>query len=179
MGLALELDNSTTVMQNAEAKGKYYFNVKPKETHVNGTCSESRANLYVAFPEGSIHLVFVKDGKIYYIHEVSVNFTLNSAERWGGTARNLKLLSTDIGYFVKCKTTPTVKLADNLYLTMADVKLQAFNIHNGVLGKEEVCTYDRNKIGVAIAVTVLVIIIIGIITYFICHKKRSSAYQRI
>ncbi|XP_077344019.1 lysosome-associated membrane glycoprotein 3 isoform X2 [Lithobates pipiens] len=179
MGLAFELDNSTAVMQNKDAKVKWYFNLNPETTTGNGTCNESTATLIVTFPQGSIHFVFVKEKKIYYIDEVSVNFTWNSAEHWDGTARNLKLLSTDVGYAVKCKTTPTVKLASNLSLSIADVKLQAFDIHGGVFGKEEVCSYDRNMIAVAVAVTILIIIIIGIVIAFICHKKRSSGYQQI
>ncbi|XP_040205380.1 lysosome-associated membrane glycoprotein 3 isoform X2 [Rana temporaria] len=179
MGLALELDNSTTVMQDKDAKVKWYFNVNPETTTANGTCNESTATLILTFPQGSIHFVFVKDKKIYYIDDVSVNFTWNSAEHWIGTARNLKLLSTDVGYATKCKTTPTVKLASNLSLSMADVKLQAFNLTDGVFGKEEVCSYDRNMIAVAVAVTILIIIIIAIVIFFICHKRRSSGYQRI
>ncbi|XP_018422560.1 PREDICTED: lysosome-associated membrane glycoprotein 3 [Nanorana parkeri] len=120
----------------------------------------------------------VKESKIYYIDEISVNFSWSS-EHWNGTDGKLKLLSTDVGYAVKCKNTPTVKMASNLQLTMADVTLQAFDIRNDTRGKEAACSYDRNMIAVAIAVTVLIVIIIAIIIYFICHKKRSSGYQRI
>ncbi|XP_073482394.1 lysosome-associated membrane glycoprotein 3 isoform X2 [Aquarana catesbeiana] len=179
MGLALELDNSTKVMQDKDAKVKWYFNVKPETTTGNGTCNESTATLILTFPQGSIHFVFVEEKKIYYIDEISVNFTWNSTEHWNGTARNLTLLRTDVGYAAKCKSTPTVKLAGNLSLSIADVKLQAFHIRDGTFGKEEVCSYDRNMIAVAVAVTILIIVIIGIVIYFICHKKRSSGYQHI
>ncbi|XP_072264265.1 lysosome-associated membrane glycoprotein 3 isoform X2 [Pyxicephalus adspersus] len=171
MGLELQLENSS--------KGKWYFNVNPKDTYRNGTCSAFRANLFLKFPEGSINFVFVKESKMYYIDEVSVNFSWNSTERWNGTARKLKLLSTDIGYSVKCKNTPTVNLAENLQLVIADVQLQAFDLHEGVFGKETVCRYDRNVIAWAIAVVVIIVIVIAIIIYFICYKKRSSGYERI
>lgn len=178
MGLELELDNAT-VMQAKESKGKQYFNVNPKMTSIQGTCGESRANLQVVFPEGFISFAFLKESKQYHIEEISVNFTWNSAEHWNGTSGTLKLLSTYNGYSVKCTRTPTVNLTGNIILSMADVKLQAFEIHDNNFGKEELCFEDRNTIAVAIGVTVIILIIIAIIIYFICHKRRSSAYQRI
>ncbi|XP_063772412.1 lysosome-associated membrane glycoprotein 3 isoform X2 [Pseudophryne corroboree] len=171
MGLELELENST--------KKKNYFNIEPKHTTANGTCGDKKANLLLTFSEGTIYFVFVKESKVYYINEVTVNFSLASAGHWNGTASKLKLLSTDEGYSVKCKNTPTVKLANNMQLVMSNVKLQAFDIKNGDFGKEEMCTFDRNIVAVAIAVTVIIVIIIAIVIYFIWHKRRSSGYQHI
>ncbi|XP_075058298.1 lysosome-associated membrane glycoprotein 3 isoform X2 [Mixophyes fleayi] len=170
MGLELVLENSTK---------KSYFNVAPKQTNSSGACGDSKANLLLTFTEGSINFAFVKESKVYYIDEVSVSFYLASAGNWNGTASKLKLLSTDIGYSVKCKDTPAVKLGNNLQLVLSDVKLQAFDITNGIFGKEEMCSHDRNIIAVAISVTVIIVLIIAVVIYFIWHKRRSSGYQQI
>lgn len=168
-------------MQDKDAKVKWYFNVKPETTTGNGTCNESTATLILTFPQGSIHFVFVEEKKIYYIDEISVNFTWNSTEHWNGTARNLTLLRTDVGYAAKCKSTPTVKLAGNLSLSIADVKLQAFHIRDGAFGKEKVCYTDRNKVlvpvGVALAVVGLILIILLVV--LLLRRRRSSGYERI
>ncbi|XP_073531091.1 lysosome-associated membrane glycoprotein 3 isoform X2 [Phyllobates terribilis] len=174
MGLELELDISMK-----GKKDKRYFNIKPKETNANGTCADSKSNLFLKFPEGFINFIFVKEGKTYYIEEVSVQLDVASPGRWNGTSGKLKLLSTDVGYSVACKRTPKVKLGDNMELLLAEVKLQAFDITDGKLGKEEMCSYDRNFTAVIIAVVVIAIIIIAIAVYFIWHKRKSSGYQQI
>ncbi|XP_069583343.1 lysosome-associated membrane glycoprotein 3 isoform X2 [Ranitomeya imitator] len=174
MGLELQVDIS--IKGKTE---KRYLNIKPKETNANGTCGASKSNLLLQFPEGFINFTFVKEEKIYYIEEVSVQLHVASEGRWNGTSGKLKLLSTDVGYSVACKRTPTVKLADNLELVLAEVKLQAFDIKDGNFGKEEMCSYDRNFTAVIIAVVVIVVIILAIVIYFIWHKRKSSGYQQI
>ncbi|XP_068135411.1 lysosome-associated membrane glycoprotein 3 isoform X2 [Hyperolius riggenbachi] len=171
MGLELEVQNAT--------KYKFYFNLNPENITVNGTCGENEANLFLKFPEGFINFVFVKDSKVYFIDEVSVNFTWEGLGIYHGIAKKQNLLRTDTGYSVKCTNTPAVNLADDLQLTLAAVKLQAFDIHNGTLSKDIACSYDRNLIAVAIGVSVLAVIIVGIIVYFVCLKRKSSGYQRI
>ncbi|KAM3930251.1 lysosome-associated membrane glycoprotein 3 isoform 1-T1 [Leptodactylus fuscus] len=173
MGLELEIVNS------AKEKNTRYLNIDPKHTTQNGTCGDSKSNLLLQFREGSINFIFVKASKTYYIDEVSVILTDTSTGRFNVTSSKLKLLSTDVGYSVKCKRTPSVKLGDNLELILAGVKLQAFEINNNTFGKEEMCSYDRNITAVAIAVVVIVLIVIGIVVYFIWHKRRSSGYQQI
>ncbi|XP_075720169.1 lysosome-associated membrane glycoprotein 3 [Rhinoderma darwinii] len=174
MGLELQIDNEAK-----EEKDRKYFNIEPNQTNANGRCSDSKSNLLLEFPEGYINFTFVKESKTYYIEEVSVQFYVASSGRWIGTSGKLKLLPTDVGYSVKCKRTPTVKLGDKLELVLAEVKLQAFEIHNATFGKEEMCSYDRNFTAVAIAIVVIVIIVLAIVLYFIWHKRRSSGYQRI
>ncbi|KAM4040779.1 lysosome-associated membrane glycoprotein 3 isoform 2-T2 [Anomaloglossus baeobatrachus] len=174
MGLELQIDIS--IKGKTE---KRFLNIKPKETRVNGTCGDSKSNLLLQFPEGFINFIFVKESKVYYIDEVSVQLDVASAGRWNGTAGKLKLLSTYVGYYVACKRTPKVKLGDNMELLLAEVKLQAFDIKDGKLGKEEVCSYDRDFTAVIIAVVVIAIILLGIAIYFIWHKRKSSGYQQI
>ncbi|XP_040285920.1 lysosome-associated membrane glycoprotein 3, partial [Bufo bufo] len=174
MGLELQIDNSTK-----KSTDRRYFNIEPKNTNANGACGDYTSKLVLQFPEGSINFTFVKESKTYYIEEVSVQFYMPSAGWWNGTSGKLKLLSTDVGYSVGCKRTPTVKLGDNLELVLAEVKLQAFEIQNGTFGKEEICSYDRNFTAVAIAVVIIVLIVIAILVYFIWHKRRSSGYQRL
>ncbi|XP_073434861.1 lysosome-associated membrane glycoprotein 3 [Dendrobates tinctorius] len=174
MGLELEIDISIK-----GKKEKRYLNIKPNETNANGTCGASKSNLLLQFPGGFINFTFVKEEKIYYIEEVSVQLYVASEGRWNGTSGKLKLLSTDVGYSVACKGTPNVKLADNLELVLTEVKLQAFDIKDGKLGKEEMCSYDRNFTAVVIAVVVIAIIILAVAVYFIWHKKKSSGYQQI
>ncbi|CAJ0934109.1 unnamed protein product [Ranitomeya imitator] len=90
-------------------------------------------------PLKRLSMKFAKRGRkdFYYIQEVSVQLHVASEGRWNGTSGKLKLLSTDVGYSVACKRTPTVKLADNLELVLAEVKLQAFDIKDGNFGKGE------------------------------------------
>ncbi|XP_069831219.1 lysosome-associated membrane glycoprotein 3 isoform X2 [Dendropsophus ebraccatus] len=173
MGLEIQIQNSSKGKPD-----KIYFNIEPKQTKANGECGDSKSNLLLQFPEGSINFVFVKEGKIYYIEEVSVQFKLAS-DRWNSTSGKLKLLSTDVGYFVTCKRTPTVQLGDNMQLILAEVKLQAFDIQDGKFGKEETCSYDRNTVAVAIAIVVVVIIVVAIVLYFIWHRRRSTGYERL
>ncbi|XP_056421274.1 lysosome-associated membrane glycoprotein 3 isoform X2 [Hyla sarda] len=174
LGLEIQIDNSTK-----EKSDKKYFNIDPKQTTPIGTCGDFKSNLLLQFPEGSINFTFVKESKTYYIEQVSVQFYVASAGKWDGTSGKQKLLPTDVGYSVTCKRTPAVQLGDKLELILADVKLQAFDIQDGKLGKEETCSYDRNITAVAIAIAVVVIIVIAIVLYFIWHKKRSSGYERI
>ncbi|KAG9494013.1 hypothetical protein GDO78_001719 [Eleutherodactylus coqui] len=174
MGLELQIDNSTK-----ERTDRRYFNIQPKHTNANGTCGDSKSNLLLQFPEGSINFTFVKESKTYYIEEVSAQFYVASAGRWNGNSGKVKLLSSDVGYSVMCKRTPTVQLGENLELILADVKLQAFEIKNGTFSKEEMCSYDRNITAVAIAIAVIVIVVIAIILYFVWHKRRSSGYEHI
>ncbi|KAM9316554.1 lysosome-associated membrane glycoprotein 3 [Gastrophryne carolinensis] len=126
MGLSLELDIS---------KEKRYFNIDPMNTYSNGTCGETKANLVLSFHQGLINFVFAKENKMYYISEVSVIFTWEGTGHWNETVTNLNLLKTAVGYAVKCKNTPTIKLGGSVQLTMADVKLQAFEIQKKSFGK--------------------------------------------
>ncbi|XP_066457694.1 lysosome-associated membrane glycoprotein 3 isoform X2 [Eleutherodactylus coqui] len=174
MGLELQIDNSTK-----ERTDRRYFNIQPKHTNANGTCGDSKSNLLLQFPEGSINFTFIKESKTYYIEEVSAQFYVASAGRWNGNSGKVKLLSSDVGYSVMCKRTPTVQLGENLELILADVKLQAFEIKNGTFSKEEMCSYDRNITAVAIAIAVIVIVVIAIILYFVWQKRRSSGYEHI
>ncbi|XP_071998821.1 lysosome-associated membrane glycoprotein 3 isoform X2 [Engystomops pustulosus] len=174
MGLEIQIVKSTE-----KKTDKRYLNIEPKLTNASGICADPKSNLLLTFPEGFINFTFVKESKIYYIEEVSVELIVASEGQWNVSSGKLKLLSTDLGYSVKCKRTPTVKLGDHLELIMAEVKLQAFEIKNSTFGKEEMCSYDRNMTAVAIAVVVIVIIVLAIVVYFIWHKRRSTGYQRI
>ncbi|XP_053315211.1 lysosome-associated membrane glycoprotein 3 isoform X2 [Spea bombifrons] len=169
IGLELELYNSTKTLG--------YFNIAPEHTSASGSCGDNKANLKLSFPEGFINFGFVQDKSGYYIEDVMVFLKLSS-ESWNVNATNKKLLYTDKGYSVKCKNTPHVKVDSSVTLVMTHVKLQAFDIKNGMFGKEMLCSYDRNIIGVAVGLTVVVLVIIGIIIYLIYHKKKSG-YQRI
>ncbi|KAG8581362.1 hypothetical protein GDO81_007648, partial [Engystomops pustulosus] len=174
MGLEIQIVKSTE-----KKTDKRYLNIEPKLTNASGICADPKSNLLLTFPEGFINFTFVKESKTYYIEEVSVELIVASEGQWNVSSGKLKLLSTDLGYSVKCKRTPTVKLGDHLELIMAEVKLQAFEIKNSTFGKEEMCSYDRNMTAVAIAIVVIVIIVLAIVVYFIWHKRRSTGYQRI
>ncbi|XP_075426811.1 lysosome-associated membrane glycoprotein 3 isoform X2 [Ascaphus truei] len=173
MGLELELDFS--------AQDHRYFNVEPNSsrTAVTGTCGANKANLNLTFPEGSINFMFVKEEHIYYISEVSVRYKLSPSIIWYGNASNQKLFKTDNRYAVTCKHAPAIKLSSSMSLVMTDVKLQAFGINNNTFGKESTCSADYNVIAPAIAVTVVVVIILGLIMYAVYLKIKSSGYQRI
>ncbi|MEE6501320.1 hypothetical protein FKM82_004123 [Ascaphus truei] len=173
MGLELELDFS--------AQDQRYFNVEPNSsrTAVTGTCGANKANLNLTFPEGSINFMFVKEEHSYYISEVSVRYKLSPSIIWYGNASNQKLFKTDNRYAVTCKHAPAIKLSSSMSLVMTDVKLQAFGINNNTFGKESTCSADYNVIAPAIAVTVVVVIILGLIMYAVYLKIRSSGYQRI
>ncbi|KAM4694039.1 lysosome-associated membrane glycoprotein 3 isoform 2-T2 [Discoglossus pictus] len=170
MGLELELSNST--------KTKQYFNIVPKGTKATGQCESSKANLNLTFSEGFINFLFVKDANYYHIEEITANFIQSSSVKWYGTVSKETLLTTNNGYHVKCTNTPDVHLSDNMTLVMANVDLQAFDIKDGVFGKATSCSYDRN-VCLAVGLTVVILIIIGLVAYLIYHKKKSSGYQRI
>ncbi|XP_018121170.1 lysosome-associated membrane glycoprotein 3 isoform X2 [Xenopus laevis] len=170
MGLELELTNSSKTQQ--------YFNIIPTKTGFNGTCAKSTANLNLTFANGFINFVFTQDEHYYYLDGVNVSF-LTQSESWRGTASNQKLLQTEKGYSVKCKNTPKIQLGDTINLVMTNVTLQAFNIKDKDFGKETSCKYDRNYGPMIAGIVIVVIVVLGIIIYFIWHKKKSSGYQRI
>ncbi|KAE8603809.1 hypothetical protein XENTR_v10014471 [Xenopus tropicalis] len=171
MGLELELTNSTKTQQ--------YFNIVPSQINSNGTCEKSKANLNLTFANSYINFVFAQDDNSYYLDNVTVYFNLTRSESWYGNATNQKLLKTENGYSVKCKNTPKIQLGDTMNLVMTNVKLQVFNFKDNSFGKETTCKYDHN-FGLMIAgIVIVVIVVLGVIIYFIWHKRKSSGYQRI
>ncbi|KAM4772538.1 lysosome-associated membrane glycoprotein 3 [Rhinophrynus dorsalis] len=90
------------------------------------------------------------------------------------------LLRTDTGYSVTCKNTPTIKLNNNMSLTMSNVKLQAFDIHDDEFAKATTCYYDKKHyIILGIVIAAVVVIVVALIIYLIYHNRRPSGYQRI
>ncbi|KAG8445136.1 hypothetical protein GDO86_010052 [Hymenochirus boettgeri] len=171
MGLQLELTNSS--------KALGYINVVPGQTVALGICEKSWASLDLKFTDGFIKFVFAQDNHIYYLDNVTAAYNLTSSESWNGIAKNMKLLSTDLGYCVKCKNTPNIQLGNNITLVIADLTLQAFNIKDGQFGKVTTCGYDHNNTGLIVGIIVVVLVVLGIIIYLIWHKRKSSGYQRI
>ncbi|KAJ1087733.1 hypothetical protein NDU88_000898 [Pleurodeles waltl] len=158
------------------AKEDSYFNIAPNETVQSGSCGTSSSNLNITFHGGFINFNFMKDGEYYFIDQIQALLT------HVGVRQIIKqtLMKTKLGYSYKCKSMQKFPLEKDLSLVMVNARFQAFNIEHNSFGAESECFQDHSsRIAVAVGITVVAVIILAIILYFIYRKRKLAGYQRI
>ncbi|XP_078063167.1 lysosome-associated membrane glycoprotein 3 [Mustelus asterias] len=160
-----------------------YFNIPPTKTAASGKCGNAASWIILKFNYGFVNFTFVKDGKQYYIREISValNVLNNLGTSYHGTVNHMKLFPTKIGHSYKCISKQIVVFAtDSLQILMVNTQLQAFDIPDGKFGEVNKCSLDSRFImPILFGVSLFVLIAAVIIVYLICRHRRSVGYQRI
>lgn len=158
------------------AKEDSYFNIVPNQTDYSGRCGPSSSNLNITFHGGFINFNFMKDNKYYFIDRIQVLLPNLSVRQ----IANQTLMKTNLGSSYTCKSMQKLSLEKDLSLVMVNARIQAFDIEHNNFGTESVCFQDHSsRIALAVGLTVVIIIILAIILYFICRRKRSLGYQRL
>ncbi|XP_048460697.1 lysosome-associated membrane glycoprotein 3 isoform X2 [Rhincodon typus] len=168
------------VKENAE---DLYFNIPPAKTVASGKCGNIASWIILKFNLGFVNFTFMKDGKHYYISEISVDLnTMKNLEKsYSGTMKNVKLFQTTLGHSYKCKSRQIVDISPNsLWILLVDTQLQAFDVTGGNFGEVEECFLDyRIIVPICFGVSLFVLIIIIIIMYLYYRRQRFAGYQRI
>ncbi|XP_078522172.1 lysosome-associated membrane glycoprotein 3 [Lissotriton helveticus] len=166
MGLELEI----------HAKEDSFFNIVPNQTDYFGSCGLTSSNLNITFHGGFINFNFIKDKKNYFIDRIQAVLPNLSVRQ----IANQTLMKTELGASYKCNALQRFQLDKDLTVVMVNARIQAFEIKQNNFGTESVCFQDQSsRIALAVGLTVIIIIILGIILYFIYRRKQSSGYQRL
>ncbi|XP_041038789.1 lysosome-associated membrane glycoprotein 3 [Carcharodon carcharias] len=160
-----------------------YFNIPPAKTVTSGKCGNIASWIILKFNSGFVNFTFVKDVKQYYISEISValDATNNLGTSYHGIVKHMKLFKTTVGYSYLCKSKQVVAFStDSLQILTVNAQLQAFDIPGGKFGKVEECFLDsRFIVPIAFGVSLFVLIMVVIIVYLACRRRRLEGYQRI
>ncbi|XP_072330321.1 lysosome-associated membrane glycoprotein 3 isoform X2 [Scyliorhinus torazame] len=160
-----------------------YFNIPPDKTSVSGKCGDGASWIIFKFNSGFVNFTFVKDGKQYYVWEMSValNAMNNLGTSYHGTVNHMKLFRTTLGYSYKCNSKQIVSFStDSLHILIVNTQLQAFGVPGGKFGREQKCALDSKFIvPILFGISVFILIVAVIVVYLICRHRRFVGYQRI
>ncbi|XP_038672101.1 lysosome-associated membrane glycoprotein 3-like isoform X2 [Scyliorhinus canicula] len=160
-----------------------YFNIPPDETRVSGKCGDGASWIIFKFNSGFVNFTFVKDGKQYYVSEMSValNAMNNLGTSYRGTVNHMKLFRTTLGYSYKCNSEQIVSFStDSLHILIVNTQLQAFGVPGGKFGPVQKCALDSKFIvPILFGISVFILIVAVIVVYLICRRRRFVGYQRI
>uniref|UniRef100_A0A8C8RER4 Lysosome-associated membrane glycoprotein 2-like luminal domain-containing protein n=1 Tax=Pelusios castaneus TaxID=367368 RepID=A0A8C8RER4_9SAUR len=168
------------IVQNSKTQKKGYFNVDSNITQTFGRCGNLQSILNITFHGGFVSFTFVKKDTVYYISTVEASLKIPSAGSWHNVTSK-QLCTTTMGNSFKCLSKQMVNLADNFQLLTVNTQLQAFAIVGNKFGKEEECSLDRNRRTdpIALGVTILALVVMGLVIYLISRRKPNRGYERI
>ncbi|KAG9351170.1 hypothetical protein JZ751_025060 [Albula glossodonta] len=110
-----------------------------------------------------------------------VNRKEKRGELFTGVISNKTLFETAAGLCYKCDTQMTLRLAENLSIKIINAKIQAFEMNDGLFGKEEECwpDYCRRVIPLALGAVAVGGCLIAILVFLTLRDNHPQGYQRI
>uniref|UniRef100_A0A3Q0SEJ8 Lysosome-associated membrane glycoprotein 2-like luminal domain-containing protein n=1 Tax=Amphilophus citrinellus TaxID=61819 RepID=A0A3Q0SEJ8_AMPCI len=161
------------------------FTIQPNQTHLNGSCDETRVALYFNFSQGFINFNFTRDVGNKTVYVDAVGFTLNypltrGHARYSGSNTSLHLFPAKIGHSYSCKS-DSLYMGKGLYLDITNDQMQAFNLTKNDFGSPDFCPADQPdyRVAIAVGVVLLVLIIVVVVAYLLSRRKRMEGYQSL
>ncbi|XP_070785838.1 macrosialin isoform X2 [Enoplosus armatus] len=163
------------------------FIVQPNMTKAVGGCQDTKANLTLAFKEGSITFLFNKSAANNTVYVNALSFVLSYPFSKGGnsqyTANNksVHLFAAKVGHSYSCRS-ESLFMGNGLYLDVNQDRMQAFNLtKTNDFGTPDPCAADQPdyRVAIAVGVTLLVLIIIVVVAYLLGRRRRTDGYQSL
>ncbi|TNN63411.1 Lysosome-associated membrane glycoprotein 2 [Liparis tanakae] len=162
---------------------KIEMNFEPNGTTVSGSCGVNSSQLVLTSSSMTITLTFANDTKKFHLHALNITGKTSSGVEFSEVNTNLTLWEAAVGSSYMCNKEQNYTITSQLTLYTFDLQVQPFGVKKGVFSTAEDCQpddVDSFIVPVAVGVSLLVLILIVLLAYFIGRRRNmGSTYESL
>ncbi|XP_005413718.1 PREDICTED: lysosome-associated membrane glycoprotein 2 isoform X1 [Chinchilla lanigera] len=158
------------------------ININPNTTGFTGSCQPNTAQLRLnSSVVKYLDFVFaVKNENRFYLKEVNASIALANGSVFSTANKNLSYWDAPLGSSYMCNKEQTVSVSENFQINTFRLRVQPFNVKEGVYSTAQDCSADDDNFLVPIAVGAALagVLILVLLAYFIGLKRHHAGYEQ-
>lgn len=167
----------------------WYFNLDPSRVRTTGYCGKDTSLLSLTLPDNaaSLQFTFRKEKKDFYVTKLTAHVSPMPIckncknQTYAGLVDHEKLYVSKMSRSFKCNSESLLLMSSVLKIKLVPLQIQAFTLNKGQYGKEVECWADYNKrvIPIIIGASVVGLVLISCVTYFVIKDRRRAGYESL
>ncbi|XP_051274824.1 lysosome-associated membrane glycoprotein 2 isoform X2 [Dicentrarchus labrax] len=152
------------------------MNFDPNGTTVSGSCGVNSSELVLVSNTMTITFTFTNDTKKFRLHALNVTGKTSSGVAFSEANTNLSLWEAAVSSSYMCNKEQNYTITGLLTIFTFDLQVQPFGVKKGVFSTAEECQADAESflVPIAVGVSLLVLILIVLLAYFIGRKRNMA-----
>ncbi|XP_013003427.1 lysosome-associated membrane glycoprotein 2 isoform X2 [Cavia porcellus] len=159
------------------------ININPNTTDVTGSCQPKTAELKLNNSDIKyLEFVFaVKNENRFYLKEVNASIVLANGSVFSTANNSLSYWDAPLGSSYMCNKEDTLSVSEAFQINTFGLRIQPFNVKEGVYSTAQECSLDDDTILIPIVVGAGLsgLIIVIVIAYLIGRRKSYAGYQTL
>ncbi|XP_010764722.1 lysosome-associated membrane glycoprotein 2 isoform X1 [Notothenia coriiceps] len=152
------------------------MNFEPNGTAVTGKCEMNSSELVLTSSTVTIKFTFTNDTKKFRLHALNVTGKTSSGVEFSTANTNLTLWEATIGSSYMCNKEQNYTINADLSIYTFELRVQPLAVEKGIFSTAEDCQADGDSflVPIAVGVSLLVLILIVLLAYFIGRKRNMT-----
>ncbi|KAK5924848.1 hypothetical protein CgunFtcFv8_017425 [Champsocephalus gunnari] len=152
------------------------MNFEPNGTAVTGKCEVNSSELVLTSSTVTIKFTFTNDTKKFRLHALNVTGKTSSGVAFSVANTNLSLWEAAVGSSYMCNKEQNYTISADLSIYTFELRVQPLAVKKGIFSTAEDCQADGDSflVPIAVGVSLLVLILIVLLAYFIGRKRNMT-----
>ncbi|XP_033994963.1 lysosome-associated membrane glycoprotein 2 isoform X1 [Trematomus bernacchii] len=152
------------------------MNFEPNGTAVTGKCEVNSSELVLTSSTVTIKFTFTNDTKKFRLHALNVTGKTSSGVAFSAANTNLSLWESAVGSSYMCNKEQNYTISADLSIYTFELRVQPLAVKKGIFSTAEDCQADGDSflVPIAVGVSLLVLILIVLLAYFIGRKRNMT-----